>query len=99
MFTHLTNLLLAQSTGDRLQALLQIDPDERFPLLVVCVVFAVGLMVATVAIVGGLIHSYQRRRLEVDFKRELLDRGLSPEEVARIVEASSGKSDHGGPVT
>jgi hypothetical protein len=68
-----------------------IDPGERFPLLVIAIVFGTVLIITTVGMLSLMARSIHHRRLEVELKRDLLDRGMSAEEVARVVEASSGR--------
>lgn len=86
MFSQFYNLLLADT-----DFFFGIDPSERFPLLVIAIVFGTGLLVTTVGMLSLMARSIYHRRLEVELKRDLLDRGMSAEEVARVVEASSGR--------
>ena len=58
----------------------------RDPELIVMPIFFVAL---ALIITGGLvINAIHRRRVEVDLKRELLERGLSADEIATVVSAS-----------
>jgi hypothetical protein len=68
-----------------------IDPSDRFPLLIVVIVFGTVLIITTVGMLSLTARSIHHRRLEAELKRDLLDRGMSAEEVARVVEASSGR--------
>jgi len=65
-----------------------LDQDQRFAMLIVVIVLATGLIISLVAIFSGLVASIHRRREEGQLKRELMERGMSAEEIARIVEAT-----------
>jgi hypothetical protein len=96
MLTHLHALLFAATTEAGVQSLLDLSPGDRLPVVIVTIVFAAGIIIASVAIIGGFVHTFNRHRLETDLKRELLDRGLSPDEVVRVIQASAGKNGVGG---
>jgi hypothetical protein len=92
MLTHLYNLILAETSDKPFQSLLDLSPNDRLPVVIVTIVFSAGIIVASVAIIGGLLHTYHRHRLQADLKRELLDRGLSPDEVVRVIQAAPAKN-------
>ena len=85
-------LLLADIGDNWLRSLVDVSPNDRFSLLVVAIVFGTALSIVLTLTIGLLVRSVRLRTQELEFKRDLLDRGLSPEEVARVVEASPGKS-------
>jgi len=70
-----------------------IDSDQRFVLLIIGASFAFGLILALVGIVAGTIGSIQRRRAELDLKREMIERGLSADEITKIIEAATPPED------
>ena len=76
-----------QSFGEWMSA---IQPDERFALCVVAIIFGVTLAVFTIGIISLLVRSIHRSRVETALKRELLDRGLSVDEIAKVVKATAG---------
>jgi hypothetical protein len=61
--------------------------QERFWLLFICLT-AVVLMTS---IVSATIYCMHRNRVEDSLKRELLDRGMSAEEIATIMNKAGGK--------
>jgi len=67
-----------------------IDPDKRFVLSIMALVFAFIVVVAAVGAVANVVRSIHQSRVESALKRELLDQGLPADEIARIVEAKSG---------
>lgn len=67
-----------------------IAPDERFALCITSIVVGLTAMVFVVGIVSHTIGKIHRTRLECALKRELLDRGMSAEEITEIVAATTG---------
>jgi hypothetical protein len=92
MFQHLFALPLADSTDSWLRSLVDVSPNDRFSLLIVAIIFGTALTIVLTLTIGLLLRSVRLRTQELEFKRDLLDRGLSPEEVARVVEASPGRT-------
>jgi len=68
-----------------------IEADERFALSCVVVIIGLAALVLIVAIVATAVARIHRVRAETALKRELLDRGLSPDEVVRVIAARSGR--------
>jgi hypothetical protein len=66
-----------------------LDQEKRFVLVIVAIGCATGIIISAVAIITGLSNSVYRRRTETHFKQELLDRGMSADEIAKIVESSA----------
>jgi hypothetical protein len=71
---------------------LQSGDTERMALVTIPLFFILLAIIATTGLVANSIH---RRRTEADLKRELLDRGMSAEEIATVIAATStrGKVD------
>jgi hypothetical protein len=65
---------------------LQSGDTERMALIVMPLFFIVLAIIVTTGIVFIAVH---RRRVEAALKRELLDRGMSAEEIATIIAATS----------
>jgi hypothetical protein len=70
-----------------------IDPNQRWLLLVIVIGCSVGLILGTVGIVASTIRSVQRNRAEIQLKREMIDRGMSADEIAKIIEAATPPED------
>ena len=68
-----------------------IQPDERFALCVVAIIFGTALCVFTIGFISFTVRSIHRSRLETALKRELLDRGLAADEVAKVIQATAGQ--------
>ena len=65
-----------------------LDRDQRFILLLVLVGCLTAAIIVVTAVFSGVYHSLNRRRLEADFKQDLLDRGLSAEEMVDVIKAA-----------
>jgi hypothetical protein len=70
---------------------LGLNQEQRFALLVVAIGCSTAIIISLVGILSGLVSGIHRRRGEAELKRELIDRGMSAEEIARIVEAAQPK--------
>jgi hypothetical protein len=75
------------------EQLFGLDKDERFVLLVVVVGCITGIILGSLGIISSLVGTIQRRRSEVDLKREMLDRGMSADEIAKVIEAATLPED------
>jgi hypothetical protein len=85
--------LLAQAAGGWLSTLSQLDPELRFALLIVTIGCATGVICTVVVFVSGAITSIHGRRLDADLKREMIERGMSADEITKILEAASPPED------
>jgi hypothetical protein len=92
-------LLLAQApealhdAGFWPNALSGIDAEMRVLLLIVGIGCATGIILGTFGIVSSAINSIHRRRTEVDLKREMIERGMTADEIAKIIESASPPED------
>jgi hypothetical protein len=101
MTTQLLNLsLFAQQANVALQesnrwaSLFEgIDADKRFVLLIIAMGCGLGLILGTFGIASSLYSSIHRRRVETDLKRDMLDRGMSADEIAKIIESAMPPED------
>src|SRR3954468_44278 len=69
-------------------ALSDLDPKNRFALIVVIVGCATGVICTLIVSISSTINSIHHRRVQADLKREMIDRGMSAEEIANVIEAS-----------
>ena len=85
--------LVAQVSNGWMSWLSELKPDERFALLVVAIGCATGVFCTIVVFVSSTINSIHRRRLEVEMKREMIERGMTADEITKIIEAASPPED------
>src|SRR3989304_2172560 len=83
--------ILAQATDRWANTFFGLDEDKRFVLMIIAIGCATGVICTVVGCVSGAISSIQRRRLDHELKQDLLDRGMTAEEVARVVESAPPK--------
>ncbi|TWT89071.1 hypothetical protein Mal64_25630 [Pseudobythopirellula maris] len=80
--------MLAQQTTQLFDGLNQ---DHRFVLMIVLPVIAAGVVITIVCVFGGVLSTIHRRSQESQLKQDMLDRGMSAEEIATVIEASPPK--------
>jgi hypothetical protein len=89
-------LTLIAATAEQIEAdwsseFFGLAQEQRFVLLIIATGCATGIIISLVGIISGLVGTIHRRRSEAELKRELLDRGMTAEEIARIIEAATPK--------
>ena len=70
------------------ETVLGFDPEQRFALIIVALGCATGLIITLACVISSALSHAHQRRLEIELKREMLDRGMSAEEVARVIETT-----------
>jgi hypothetical protein len=89
-------LLLAQETGGSdawSEIFFGLDPDKRFVLLIIAIGCSVGIILGTLGILSGMINSIHRRRVEANMKCDMIERGMSADEIAKIIESVTPPED------
>jgi hypothetical protein len=86
----LSDLLLA---GWLTETFFGLDPKERFALAVVLVGCLTGVLCTVVVFISSTVNSVHRRRVEADMKREMIERGMSADEITKIIEAAAPPED------
>jgi hypothetical protein len=85
-------ILLAEATNNAVDpwasTFFGLDESKRFVLMIVGIGCATGILIALPSVVLNLVGNIQRHRVNTDFKREMLDRGMSAEEIAKIIEST-----------
>jgi hypothetical protein len=69
------------------------DADKRFVLLIIAIGCTLALFITLAGIIAGTIGSMHRRRAEMDLKREMIERGMSADEIAKIIESAAPPED------
>jgi hypothetical protein len=84
-------LLLAQvQTADAWErTFFGLDDDQRFVVIVVAIGCATGILLGTFGIISSAVDSVHRRRAEMDLKRDMIERGMSADEITKIIESAA----------
>jgi hypothetical protein len=84
----------AVETNGQVSGLLEgIDADKRFVLLIISIGCATGIILGTFGILSSVFSSVHRRRTEIDLKRDMIERGMSADEIAKVIEAEMPLED------
>jgi hypothetical protein len=89
-----TSLLLAQHTaGAWSDFFAGLDSGNKFALLIVGIGCATGVICTVVVFIAGAVNSIHRRRVAADLKREMIERGMTADDIVRIIEAAPPPDD------
>ncbi len=81
-------VVLAQVTDPWAETFFGLDESKRFVLMIVAIGCVTGVICTVVGCVTGFASSMHRRQAETELKRELLDRGMSADEISRVIEST-----------
>jgi hypothetical protein len=70
-----------------------LDADQRFVLLLVVLGCATAIVITIGSLVYAAVNAGDRRRRESELKRELLDRGMSADDVVKVIESAAPLED------
>ncbi|HVT26727.1 MAG TPA: hypothetical protein VHE81_01805 [Lacipirellulaceae bacterium] len=70
-----------------------LEPNQRFALIVVIVGCATGVICTLVVFVASTVNSIHHRRVESAMKREMIERGMGADEITKIIEAAIPPED------
>jgi hypothetical protein len=70
-----------------------LDPSKRFALVVVVIGCATGVLCTLVVFISSTIMSIHHCRIEADMKRDMIERGMSADEIAKVIEAAPPPED------
>lgn len=68
------------------------------PFTMIVLIVLIGCMVSVICGVTAAIGKYASHRADLQFKRELVERGLSVEEIERVIAAKSTSASNTGEV-
>jgi hypothetical protein len=80
-------MLLAQS-DPWADSFFGLQEDYRFVLLLVVIGCSTGLLLVLACVFAGVWSSAKHKRLEAELKQDMLDRGMSAEEIEQVIEAT-----------
>ncbi len=70
-------------------ALDTLSSNQRFALLIIGLSCLTSIVISSVAMISGMVQAMHRSRIEAEIKRDMLDRGMTADEIAKVVEAST----------
>jgi hypothetical protein len=70
----------------------RMDGEMIALLIVVGIGSFVAVILGSLGLVTSMVNSIQRHRAELSFKREMVERGMSAEDIARVIEAASPRN-------
>ena len=66
-----------------------LDSDHRFGVMLAAIVFLTGIIISLAYFASSWASGVHRRRVEADLKRDMLDRGMSADEIVKVIESSA----------
>jgi hypothetical protein len=66
-----------------------LEQGQRFTVMIVAIGCSTGVILGLAGIIYSAVDSVHRRRLEATMKREMIERGMSAEEIAKIIKATT----------
>lgn len=82
-------LLLAQESANSWNFLSGMRSGDMTGAIIVGVSCLTAILITSVIVISASASAIAKHREEVDLKREMLDRGMSPEDIERVLRAGS----------
>ncbi len=70
------------------QLISKLQPSDIIPVVAMAMVFGTALIGVIAAVIAGTVHRFREQQLRADLIRELVERGLSADEIERLVRAT-----------
>ena len=98
MLTHIVTLAVNSAAADPWAGtiLSGFDANQRFVGLLTIIGCVTGVIITFASLAYSALDAAHRRRTEADLKREMLDRGMSVDEVVKVIEAAAPPEDATG---
>jgi hypothetical protein len=80
-------LMLAQLTLESESFFSDFSSEQRFVLSIIGLAGAMALVLVISGIVAGVWSAFKEKQIEADLKRDMLDRGMTPDEIQKVIEA------------
>lgn len=64
-----------------------LDQEQRFVILIIAIGCTTTVICVVVGCITGMYNAIYRRRSEADLKRDMLDRGMSADDITKVIEA------------
>jgi hypothetical protein len=70
-----------------------LSPDQRTGILIVAIGCGTAIILGVAGIIYSAFDSMHRRRMEIDLKRDMIERGMSAEEIVKVIECAPPLED------
>jgi hypothetical protein len=70
--------------------------QQWFVIALVVIGCATTLVISLAGIAAGVVNAVHRRRIEESLKQDMLDRGMSAEEIVKVIESAAPPEDATG---
>ena len=70
--------------------------DQWFVIAMVVIGCGTGVLISLAGITASVVNSVHRRRIEESLKQDMLDRGMSAEEIVKVIESAAPPEDATG---
>jgi hypothetical protein len=91
------HLLLAQMMWEQddpwTRTFFGLGQGQRFVVIIVAIGCLTAVILGTLGIITSAINTVHRRRAEIELKREMIDRGMSGDEIAKVIESAAPPDD------
>ena len=84
------NMLLADWGTDLVSGF---TAGQRQALLIVVIGCGTGIILGLAGIISHAVDSVHRRRMEIGLKQDMIDRGMSADEIAKVIECAPPLED------
>jgi hypothetical protein len=82
-----------QATDQWASTFFGLNSEQRFVLMIIGIGCGTGILIALPSVVLNLVGNIQRHRVNTEFKREMLDRGMNADEIAKVIESTPMPED------
>jgi hypothetical protein len=72
------------------------NSNQWFTLALVVIGCVTAAILGLAGIIANTIHAIHRRRIEENLKQDMLDRGMSADEIAKVIESAAPPEDAAG---
>ena len=73
-----------------------LNADQRFVVILTAIGCATAVIISLACIAYSWVDGANRRRVEAELKREMLDRGMPAEDITKIIESVRSKMRRSG---
>jgi hypothetical protein len=68
-----------------------LNPAQAFALAIIVASLATGGLIAVVSVIAGVWKQHGNDRMQAELKRQMIDRGMSAEEIALVLDPKRGR--------